>query len=880
MDLPADAAVRESHESELVTLTGTYTVTNAYATNQYGTVGLAAGTMPLRQWTDVARPGTPEADAVKIDNAARAVTLDDGASTDFLFGDTAAKSTPLPWLTPDSGTTAKPVRVGAKATLKVPMIFEFRNNAWTMQPTTQITAATDQDVATFQNTRTSRPENVGGDLKLATFNVLNYFNTTGQAWAAAAAGRTCRYDNDRQGNPITVDSCSGGNGPRGAATAASLTRQQDKMVRAIANMDADIVALEEIENSRAIGEEDRDDAVKAVVTALNARAGYTRWAFAPSPEQLPADEDVIRTALIFNPDTVSRVGQSQILVGSAAFNNARQPLAQAFKPEGAPNSEAFAVIANHFKSKSSSGSTGDNVDSGDGQGAYNGDRVRQAQALVTFANQFAASRGTDKVFLTGDFNSYTFEDPMQVFYDGGYEVVKSSTPNEWSYSFSGLSGSLDHVLANGPARAMVTGADIWEIGANESPAYSYERFNYNVTNFHAATPYGASDHNPEVVGLNTNIENIQVLGINDFHGRIKRDGAESGAAVLAGAVKQLRAQNPDTVFAAAGDLIGASTFDSFIQNDKPTIDALNEAGLEVSAVGNHEFDQGYDDLVNRVMAAYDPDDNPTGGAEWKYLGANVKFKATGNPALPATWIKDFGDVEVGFVGAVTEHLPELVSPAGIEDIEVTNIVEATNKEADDLKAEGADIVILLVHEGAATTAYSSAVDPATDFGKIVNGVSADVDAIISGHTHLAYNHRVPVAEWAAQDREVTKRPVVSAGQYGYNLNQLRFRVDGDTGEVLGIRTRIVALQTNDGTDSYTPNYPDDAATKAIVDAAVAKADVLGLARWASSPAPSPDRGCRRRRTPAAVSPPSATSSPRCSGGRPSPPSRAAPRSPS
>ena len=71
---------------------------------------------------------------------------------------------------------------------------------------------------------------------------------------------------------------------------------------------------------------------------------------------------------------------------------------------------------------------------------------------------------------------------------------------------------------------------------------------------------------------------------------------------MAGAVKQLRAQNPNTVFAAAGDLIGASTFESFIQNDKPTIDALNEAGLEVSAVGNHEFDQGYDDLVNRVMA--------------------------------------------------------------------------------------------------------------------------------------------------------------------------------------------------------------------------------------------------------------------------------------
>ena len=100
-------------------------------------------------------------------------------------------------------------------------------------------------------------------------------------------------------------------------------------------------------------------------------------------------------------------------------------------------------------------------------------------------------------------------------------------------------------------------------------------------------------------------------------------------------------ENPDTVFAAAGDLIGASTFESFIQNDKPTIDALNEAGLDVSAVGNHEFDQGYDDLVNRVMATYDSSTNPEGGAEWQYIGANVRLRSTGDPAVPASWIKDF-----------------------------------------------------------------------------------------------------------------------------------------------------------------------------------------------------------------------------------------------
>ena len=103
---------------------------------------------------------------------------------------------------------------------------------------------------------------------------------------------------------------------------------------------------------------------------------------------------------------------------------------------------------------------------------------------------------------------------------------------------------------------------------------------------------------------------IQILGINDFHGRIVADGTQAGAAKLAGVVDNLEASNPNTVFAAAGDLIGASTFESFIQKDKPTIDALNAAGLDVSAVGNHELDQGYADLVNRVMAPYNATTNP------------------------------------------------------------------------------------------------------------------------------------------------------------------------------------------------------------------------------------------------------------------------------
>ena len=318
---------------------------------------------------------------------------------------------------------------------------------------------------------------------------------------------------------------------------------------------------------------------------------------------------------------------------------------------------------------------------------------------------------------------------------------------------------------------------------------------------------------------------VTIVGTNDFHGRLLPGRDSGGAAKLAGAVDAIRAEYgaDNTIFAAAGDLIGASTFESFIQRDKPTIDALNAAGLDVSAVGNHEFDKGYDDLVDRVMAPYDAETNPFGGAEWTYIGANVKMKDSGDDALEPTYVQTIGEgdsaVEVGFIGAVTEHLPELVSPAGIADLEVTDIVEAVNTEADALEADGVDLIVMLVHEGAPTTDCSAigALGSDTDFGSIVRDVDSSVDAIMSGHTHLAYDCMLPSAEAPAQ-----LRPVVSAGQYGFNLNRLTFTVDagGTVPPVLASSELVNVARTE---DPFEPN----AAVADIVQAAVDVAAELG-----------------------------------------------------
>ncbi|WP_204018027.1 bifunctional metallophosphatase/5'-nucleotidase [Sphaerimonospora thailandensis] len=307
---------------------------------------------------------------------------------------------------------------------------------------------------------------------------------------------------------------------------------------------------------------------------------------------------------------------------------------------------------------------------------------------------------------------------------------------------------------------------------------------------------------------------IDILGINDFHGRLEANGQEAGAAALATAVRDMRAQNPNTIFAAAGDLIGASTFTSFIQQDNPTIDALNAAGLEVSAVGNHEFDRGYDDLVNRVIPR----------ATWEYIGANVRVKKELQDRykqLTESWVKEVDGVKVGFVGAVTEHLSELVTPAGISMLDILDIPRTVNEVADELKAkQGADIVVLLVHEGAASTRYESAVDPASDFGKIVNGVDKNFDAVISGHTHLSYDHKVPVKEWQDEKRPVTVRPVVSAGQYGYNLSKITFTYDRTKKQAVNVDSKIVPLTERQADGTWKPLYRPDPAAKAIVDGAV------------------------------------------------------------
>lgn len=492
---PATDVRRESLEGMLVDLQGAFTVADNYSLNQYAEIALAAGTEPLWQPTEVADPHDAAAiAAVAADNAARKVTLDDGSSANFLG---SAKNSPLPWLTQD-----RQIRVGAPATFIAPLVLDFRNGIWKLQPTGQLTGSGEPPVS-FGETRDD-PAPVGGDVQIASFNVLNYFPTTGADWVAS--GGTCTFYDDRVGEHVTTRDCTGPNdedGPRGAADAEDLARQQAKIVAAINGLGADVVSLEEIENSAKFGKP-RDAAVSTLVDALNADAGAGTWAFVPTPAgaEDQADEDVIRTAFIYRTAAVEPVGASRI-DDVPVFDNARDPLAQVFEPVGKTSASRFVVVVNHLKSKSSG------PDDGTGQGLSNAARVAQAQELVAFADQVKAQAGTDKVFLSGDFNAYTKEDPIEVLRDAGYTDIGSALhPDEHTYLFGGLVGSLDHVLANDAALATVTGAHVWNINSVEPVALEYSRYNYNATDFYEPTPFRASDHDPLLVGLDTTAEPV------------------------------------------------------------------------------------------------------------------------------------------------------------------------------------------------------------------------------------------------------------------------------------------------------------------------------------------------------------------------------------
>jgi 2',3'-cyclic-nucleotide 2'-phosphodiesterase (5'-nucleotidase family) len=318
---------------------------------------------------------------------------------------------------------------------------------------------------------------------------------------------------------------------------------------------------------------------------------------------------------------------------------------------------------------------------------------------------------------------------------------------------------------------------------------------------------------PDVVQLN-------LLNINDFHGRI-----DENTVKFAGTVESLRAEYGEdaTLFLSDGDNIGASLFASASQQDTPTLEVLNALDLHASAVGNHEFDQGYADLIGRVADT----------ADFDYLGANVYKAGTEQPALQEYVLTEVQGVSVAVIGTVTEETPALVSPNGIVTLSFGDPVAAVNRVAAQLtdgdRDNGeADVIVAEYHEGASAGTVEDATleqelaltDSA--FARIVTKTSAAVDAIFTGHTHkqYAWNAQVPGAAAGVT------RPVLQTGSYGENIGQVVLDYDPATDVATTVTNRNVPRTETEDADLIA-EFPRVAAVQTITAAALAQAEVLG-----------------------------------------------------
>ncbi|HEU5285138.1 MAG TPA: bifunctional metallophosphatase/5'-nucleotidase [Sphingomicrobium sp.] len=288
---------------------------------------------------------------------------------------------------------------------------------------------------------------------------------------------------------------------------------------------------------------------------------------------------------------------------------------------------------------------------------------------------------------------------------------------------------------------------------------------------------------------------VQILAINDFHGnleppaspiqRVEPDGSKlrealGGGAFLAAALAELRQGRRNSLTVSAGDLIGASPLISANFLDEPTVLAMNGMGLDFNAVGNHEFDKGAAELLRiqnggcEKFTTREPCqvDRPFAGARFRLLAANV-LKPDGSTLFPATAIRDFGTVQVGIIGMTLRETATLVAPAGVAGLRFTDEAATANALVPKLKAEGADLIVLAIHQGGRSDGEFNVVGcPGLrgDILPILDSLDPAVSVVVSGHTHHAYACQRPA-------RDGSPRLLTSAGRYGYFVTDIRVQVD-------------------------------------------------------------------------------------------------------
>jgi 5'-nucleotidase len=284
---------------------------------------------------------------------------------------------------------------------------------------------------------------------------------------------------------------------------------------------------------------------------------------------------------------------------------------------------------------------------------------------------------------------------------------------------------------------------------------------------------------------------VQLLAFNDYHGHLERNTPGTvgtipagGAEFLSAKLSELREGQKNTLTVAAGDLIGGTPFLSGLFHDEPSVESLNAMGLDVSSVGNHEFDEGVTELLRMqnggchpVDGCYFPDE-PYPGADFPWLAANVVSEDTGDTVLPPYWIQRFQGVEIGFIGMTLEGTPQLVAQSGIRGWNFQDEADTANALVPELEAQGVDAIVVLLHEGGIQDGggIDTCVGISGPIVDIQDRLDPAIDVLITGHTHQPYN--CVLEDPAGQDRRVT-----SAFSFGRVVSEINLTIDRRTNDV-------------------------------------------------------------------------------------------------
>jgi len=299
---------------------------------------------------------------------------------------------------------------------------------------------------------------------------------------------------------------------------------------------------------------------------------------------------------------------------------------------------------------------------------------------------------------------------------------------------------------------------------------------------------------------------VRILAINDFHGYLRApsggiriaDPADKtrkimvpagGSETMATLVRQLREGHPNTIFVAAGDLIGASPFLSAMFHDEPTIESLSMMGLELASVGNHEFDEGEDELKRMQNGGCHPVDkcqgpHPFEGAKFHYLAASTVEKDTGKTIFPPYEVREFDGIPVAFIGLTLKGTPDIISPVSAAGLEFRDEADTVNALVPELRARGVEAIVVLIHEGGFPAGdYNECPGISGPIVDIVKKFDRAVDVVVSGHTHQAYVC------------EIDGRLVTSGDKYGTLVTAIDLKLDPKTRDVSSARADNVIVRT-------------------------------------------------------------------------------------